>query len=64
MAKVCDGIEELASRAGKSKKLETIHLPSPTIYKYIEVSSFPSYHIQGLVVSLSFVSKIWGVRQG
>lgn len=36
VAKVCDGIEELASRAGKAKRLETIHLPSPTIYQYIE----------------------------
>lgn len=36
VAKVCEGIEELVKKAGKAKRLDTIHLPSPNIFKYIE----------------------------
>eukprot|EP00250_Pteridium_aquilinum_P012990 c21065_g1_i1 orf=186-3056(+) len=52
VAKVCDGIEELVNRAGKAKRLETIHLPSPTIYKYIE-----DLAAEQLVESLQIASK-------
>ncbi|KAI5082899.1 hypothetical protein GOP47_0002642 [Adiantum capillus-veneris] len=36
VAKVCKGIEELVKKAGKAKRLDTIHLPSPNIFEYIE----------------------------
>ncbi|KAH7432780.1 hypothetical protein KP509_07G039700 [Ceratopteris richardii] len=36
VVKVCEAIEGLVKKAGKAKRLDTIHLPSPSIYKCIE----------------------------
>lgn len=36
LCKICDGIDKLAARVGKSKRSGLIHLPLPIIGKYIE----------------------------